>query len=109
MKPNDLPTVYLLTKDHKAFTAPFQGDVTKPCVLIFRSKEVAEAFKRLVTPFADGNSPIDLGRDASTFLQRLWQWDVDYWCVIETTASAESQVSCGRLSDLFCQDLESHL
>ncbi len=99
-KPSDLPTVYLLTKDGKAFTAPFNSDPSKPCVMIFRNVEVAAQFKRVCAPLTNENRPVDLGEEAVDFLHRLWLWDVDYWCVVESIAP-DSPVVAGKLSNLF--------
>jgi hypothetical protein len=101
-KPSDLPTVYLLTKDCKAFTVPFQGDPNKPCVLIFRNKEVAAQAKQMCAPLANENTPVDLGEAAVDFLRRLWQWDVDYWLVVESM-DLDAPVVAGKLAELFVQ------
>jgi len=99
-KPTDLPTVYLLTKDCRAFTIPFQADPSKPCVVIFGNKEVAAQFKRTCAPLTNENTPVDLGEEAVDFLRSLWQWDVDYWSVVESM-DADAPVVAGKLSELF--------
>lgn len=98
--PTELPTVFLLTDRNQAFTVPFQGDPTKPCVLIFSSVAIAEEVRLRIAPSAAQNKAVDLDAEAKEFLRRLWLWDVDYFCVIDGTDDA-APVTVGKLSDLF--------
>ena len=99
---SELPSVYLMTRENQAFTIPYEGDINKPCVMIFRTVELAAGMKRLLHPLTKDNQPRDLGAESVAFLRKLWLWDVDYYCVIDSLQFS-SMVPVRRLSELFVE------